>query len=677
MSKFVSAVVWICLLFMTAGNAPASGIPETDTTRTLSPYFFIEDAASGVDQLPLKHTAVTATITGVIADVKVVQQYANTGKTPIHARYVFPASTRAAVHGMRMQVGEQVIAAKIQEREVAKKTFECAKAEGKSASLLTQERPNVFSMRVANIMPGDTIKVELHYTELLVPTEGIYEFVFPTVVGPRYGTVPEAGAPDHHQWLKNPYLKAGEPPTSQFEMTTRLTSPFAIQDLNCPSHDTDITWQSATDASVSLSASETRGHNRDVILQYRLADARIQTGLMLYEGAEENVFLMMMQPPARIAPELIPPREYVFVVDVSGSMHGFPLTTVKVLLERLIGGLRSADRFNVVLFEAGSKVLFPQSVPASSENIAHAKALIDGEAGGGGTELKKALEKALGLARAEGVSRSVIVVTDGYIGIETDVFAMICENLQQTNVFAFGIGGSVNRYLIEGIAHAGQGEPFVVTDQSEAAATAARFKAYIEAPVLTHIRVQYEGVDVYDLEPAGFGDLFADRPLIVCGKWRGNPRGKILVSGVTGAGPFSAQIDMTASPDMSETSALPFLWARKRLSRLSDFGAESEDVHKEEITALGLAYHLLTRFTAFVAVDETVRNPDGAKDVDQPLPLPLNVSNLAVGGAHSVPEPSLWVMGLLLLFGLLGAGPGRRHIAKRDRSKNAKKEPLV
>jgi Ca-activated chloride channel family protein len=214
----------------------------------------------------------------------------------------------------------------------------------------------------------------------------------------------------------------------------------------------------------------------------------------------------------------IPPREYIFVVDVSGSMHGFPLETAKVLLRQLIGSLRPTDTFNVILFDGAAHVMAPQSVPADQANIMSALSLIDRQRGGGGTELYKALQKALALPRTEGSARTVIVITDGYIAAERNVFGLISENLNRSNLFAFGIGRAVNRYLIEGMAKTGQGEPFVVTEPGAAEAAAERFKAYVQAPVLTGIKIDFGSFGAYDVEPAVHGDLFAERPLVISGK---------------------------------------------------------------------------------------------------------------------------------------------------------------
>ncbi|MBW2124026.1 MAG: VWA domain-containing protein, partial [Deltaproteobacteria bacterium] len=391
---------------------------EEDFGKTLSPYFLVKSDDPESDPLPLKSTSVRVDISGVIADVVVTQVYRNEGERPLEAIYVFPASTRAAVYGMRMTIGERTITAEIRERRAARRLYEQARNAGKSASLLEQKRPNVFQMRVANILPSDTVRVELSYTELLVSTGGVYEFVYPTVVGPRYSNVPAAGVSPGERWIENPYLHQGEPPPYTFGITVNLAAGLPIRDVTCSSHKVDIEYRDPGLATIELDGSERYGGNRDFLLKYRLAGRRIQTGLLLFEGEEENFFLLMVQPPKRVSPVEIPPREYIFIVDVSGSMHGFPLDISKKLLKDLIGSLRPADRFNVLLFAGGSSVLSERSVAATPENIRRAVDLIERQRGGGGTELLPALKRALSLPGTEGHSRNVVIATDGYVTVE-------------------------------------------------------------------------------------------------------------------------------------------------------------------------------------------------------------------------------------------------------------------
>jgi Ca-activated chloride channel homolog len=289
-------------------------------------------------------------------------------------------------------------------------------------------------------------------------------------------------------------------------------------------------------------------------------------------------------------------------------------------------------------------------VEATDERIQAAMSLIDEQRGGGRTELSRALQTGLALPHDDNIARTMVVVTDGYIAAEKEVFKLIADQAGQCNVFTFGIGSSVNRHLVEGLARAGQGEPFVITDPREAADGAARFRKYIEAPVLTGIHVDFEDFGAYDVEPEHHADLFASRPLVICGKWRGALQWAVRVTGTTGNGPYSAQFDIASDKKPHDTPALPYLWAKKRLEHISGFNTgEDDETTRREVTGLGLRYDMLTAYTSFVAVHDVVRNTaEPARDVDQPLPLPRHVSNLAVG-THNVPEPEIAAILLLMM----------------------------
>jgi Ca-activated chloride channel family protein len=623
------------LLTMTlvlAGIAIAGEMPSAD--KTLSPYFMVKSDQPGTDQLPLLSTSADVSIAGVIADVRVTQVYKNDGKRPIEAIYVFPASTRAAVYSMKMTIGDRTITAEIREREQARQDYEDAKQAGKSASLLEQERPNVFQMNVANIMPGDRIKVEMNYTELLVPVSGIYEFDYPTVVGPRYSNQSEKTAPENDKWVASPYQHESEAPLYTFDMKVALNAGLPIKQVICPSHKTNTAWHGMNTAVVSLDKSEAAGGNRDFILKYQLAGGKIESGLLLYEGREENFFLLMMQPPKRVENDAIPPREYIFVIDVSGSMHGYPLDISKKLMRDLLVNLRSSDYFNVLFFAGGNSVLSEQSLPVTGKNIEIAVAMVENQRGGGGTELLPAMKRALELPRAKGTSRSVVIATDGYVNVEAEAFDLIREKLGKANFFAFGIGSSVNRFIIEGMAHVGMGEPFVVTDQSEAPAQAEKFRNYIQSPVLTQIEADFGKFEVYDVEPPFIPDVLAERPIIVFGKWRGPASGTIGIKGFSGSGKYSSSVKVGESEPDEANSALRYLWARHRIQFLSDYNnLSSDDKRVKEVTNLGLKYNLLTAYTSFIAIDAKVRNVGGKQEVvKQALPLPQGVSDYAVGG---------------------------------------------
>ena len=679
-------MAWYALLSALVLLAPPTRAQAAaPSTQAESPYFFVQGAQPGVEALPLKSTDVRVDISGVIADVVVTQRYKNEGTVPIEAKYLFPGSTRAAVNGLQVRIADRLITAQIREKQQARIEYDQARKEGKTAALLEQHRPNVFQMNVANILPGDDVLVELRYNELLVPTDGRYQFVYPTVVGPRYaGTASNApsettsgSTPAHAQaFPAQPVLREGEVSPSAFNLKVNLASPIGIQDIRSPSHAIDTAMDAgsaAKRASVQLAGAASRvSNNRDFILDYRLAGNAIQSGVLLHRGEKENFFLAMVQSPQAVPQAAITPRDYVFVVDISGSMHGFPLDTAKALMRQLLGNLRASDTFNVLLFSGSNRMLAPHSVPATPANVNAAIRTIEQMGGGGSTELLPALRRVYAEPKAPELARTVVVVTDGYVTVESEAFALVRQHLGQANVFAFGIGSSVNRHLMEGLARAGMGEPFIVTRPDEAKAQAERFRKLIESPVLTSVKARFEGIDVYDVEPQQLPDVLAERPVIVFGKWReqaGTTPPNLIVEGRAAHGPYTQTLPIDVAANGPGTGALRLLWARHRIAALSDEEAlTGGDAQKAAITKLGLDYSLLTQYTSFIAVDQVVRNPGGqGATANQPSPLPEGVSNLAVGEASalgaavsSTPEPETWAA-MLVVLAVLGAQMARRQ----------------
>jgi Ca-activated chloride channel family protein len=634
---------------------------DAEAAAPEGPYFHVASDDPTLDPLPLKGTQVDARIVGPIADVTVTQRYRNEGRRAIEAKYVFPGSTQAAVHAMTVRIADRVLQAAIREKQRARLEYETAKKEGKTAALLDQHRPNVFQMNVANILPGDEVVVELHYTELLLPSEGQYRFVYPTVVGPRYHVASKDGGLS--SFPATAHLPQGEASQSTFDIAVRFASPLPVRDVHSDSHLIEVKGEGSTQAEVGLFLDHGESaDDRDFILEYRLAGNATAGGLTLYPGknGEDNYFLALVEPPKAIANAMINPREYIFVVDISGSMHGFPLDTAKTLLRHLIGNLRASDSFNVLLFSGSNRMLSDTAVPATAPNIERAIATIDNIRAGGSTEIVPALERIAALPKNPEVARTVIVVTDGYVTVEDRVFQLVRKNLGHSNVFAFGIGSSVNRHLIEGIARAGQGEPFIVTKPAQAKAQAERLRKMIDAPVLTSVHARLDGLDVYDTEPArldALPDVLGGRPVAIFGKWKGAPKGQLVLEGRAADGDWQ-QVVPVAAPD-ADAQALRLLWARRRIQQLSDDEAlVGGNAKRDAITQLGLAHSLLTQYTSFIAVDHVVRNPDAANtaSVNQPLPLPQGVSNNAIGAAvPSTPEPAAW-LALLVVLALVGAG---------------------
>jgi len=605
--------------------------------QSLSPYFLIKsDSLNEAPRMPLKKTDVDVNIAGVIADVCVKQIYINESKTTLEAIYVFPGSTRAAVYAMAMTVGERRLEAKIRKKEQARKEYEQAKEEGKSTTLLEQHRPNVFQMNVANILPGDTIIVEMRYTELLEHQNGLYEFVYPTVVGPRYSESRE-------KWVDQAFDQLKKNKKPEFSIRTTIQAGMPIRKVSSISHNLTIESKTPDQAVISLANPKDKEVNCDYILHYELQGGKVESGLLRYEHGDENFFLLMMQPPKKPTPDQIPPREYVFIVDVSGSMYGFPLGVSKRLIRGLVSSLRPADRFNVMLFESSNAMLFSESVPATESNIQDALALIDKRQASGGTRMYPAIVNAMNFKETEGFSRTFIIVTDGYVTVEKEAFNYIRNNLNKANLFSFGIGSDVNRYLIEGLAHAGMGTPYIVTNETQADEIGKKAIREISQPVLTNISIDWDEFDVYEVEPVSIPDVFAERPILIYGKYRNPAEGTITVSGVAGNSVYEQKFNVSEARK-EHNQALRYLWARNQIRYFDDYAQYYEgnsnawtndygnhkrsDQQIERVTNLGLKYNLLTQYTSFLAVDNILRKPKPVKTEKERFysPLPENIS---------------------------------------------------
>ncbi len=610
-----------------------------------SPYLMIstKDAV-----IPLKSSKTAVQISGTIAQVRVTQTYQNKGKQAIEAKYVFPLSTQAAVHKMQMTIGDRIVNAKIFEREKARKVYQTALAEGKRAAKLDQDRPNVFQMNVGNIMPEDEIAIDIYYTELLVPVNGEYQFVAPAVVGPRF----TGESSERTESFNMPYTAKGISDSFDFDMTVTLNAGMIIKNITSDSHKVNVNYPDVKTAEIFLSNSNENPSNRDFILNYNLRGNKIQSGLLLYEGEEENFFTYQMEPTKRIALEDIPAREYLFIVDVSGSMNGYPLEVSKELMRNLLCDLRATDTFNVQLFASSSTVFSPTPLETNQQNIEEAIRFLSEGQGGGGTQLLSALHEAYKLPRKNiGSARSMVIITDGYVSVEKEAFELIRNNLDQANVFTFGIGSSVNRYLIEGMAKVSNSESFIATSKVEALEVAKNFKEYISTPLLTQVKIETEGFDVYDMEPSSISDVFAARPVIVYGKYRGKAKGKLIVTGYQGEKKFRQEFKVSQGHLSRSNKALRYLWARKKIAELDDYKKLFNEDVKNSVIALGLKYSLATNYTSFVAVDESVINKGGAlKTVKQPLPMPQNVNNSAVGAAAEVQEKTRYKVSYKVMY---------------------------
>lgn len=598
--------------------AQSFGVEDDASVFAESPYFIVNTEEEGSDHLPLMSNSAAVKIVGSLADVTVTQSFKNDGEYPIEAVYVFPAATTSAVYSVTMTIGNRVVKAKIKEKQQAKREYERAKSEGKSASLLEQQRANVFTMNVANILPGDLIEVELKYTELLKREDGVYEFVYPMSIGSRY-TGPDSATLDASSELQQPPTFTNGDPFST-TISLDIVSNTAIYDISSPSHVINQSLIAYDRVQIELGDNDSVA-NRDFVLRYKVGEDAIKGGVFLEPSEEENFFLVQLDAPKRVPANYIPLREYIFVVDVSGSMTGYPLSVSKKIVTNLLSSLSNEERFNILFFAGSSSVLSESSLLATEENILAAQKMLSRVGAGGGTQLLAAIETVQENDVPAGYSRSVVVVTDGYVTLEPQAYKLITDDLNQASYFSLGIGNNVNRKLVETIANAGFGESFIALNEKDGLELGQKLIDLIRNPVLTDISLEFLGFDAIELQPKLIPDLYAQKPLLISGKWRGNATGKIRISGKTGVGSWSKELDLADATVLNNSESLKYVWARRKLSALNDyyslFRGGDEDT-KATIIETSLQYNLLSKFTSFLAIDEVVRTYTESKLVKQP-----------------------------------------------------------
>ena len=500
--------------------ANVAGYPQDTTQGTL-----YASSAKGkqLGACPLKNTAVSVEISGFVARVRVMQDFENKFFEPIEAVYTFPLSQDGAVDEMTMTVGTRTIRGKIMKREEAQKVYETAKSEGKTASLLDQERPNIFTQSVANIMPGESVKIEISYVETLKYEDGAYEFVFPMVVGPRYtpGSVVDAAK------IKPPIAatRAGH----DISVNVNLNSGVPVEEIRSPSHAIDQVNLSPSQARIGLK-NETTIPNKDFVLRYDVTGKRIEDAVIAHRGARGGFFTLVLQPPDKFASEDRTPKEIVFVLDTSGSMSGFPIEKAKEAMKLSLDGLYPEDTFNLITFAGDTHVLFEEPVPATQANLELAQEFLASRSGSGGTEMMKAIKAALDPSDSKSHLRIVCFMTDGYVGNENEIVAEI-QRHPNARVFSFGIGNSVNRHLLDKMAEAGKGEVEYVMLDEEGSKAAKKFYERVRTPLLTDLAIDWNGLPVADVYPSKLTDLFSAKPVIVKGRYAKGMKGTIKLRG--------------------------------------------------------------------------------------------------------------------------------------------------
>jgi Ca-activated chloride channel family protein len=592
---------------------------------------------------PLKHTDVRAEISGFLARVNVTQEFANPFDEKIEAVYTFPLPQGAAVDRMTMKVGERTVEGKIMRREEARVTYDEARARGQVASLLDQERPNIFTQSVANVAPGAQVFITISYVETLKYEEGSYEWSFPMTVGERYAPAHQGEADAAR--VSPPRVPKGMRAGHDVSVEVALDAGLPVESFASATHEIEVAREGERRAVVRL-REKAVVPNKDFTLKYGVAGRKIEDAVLAHRDARDGrggFFTLILQPPDRVTAEDVMPKELVFVLDTSGSMEGFPLDKAKEAMRLALDGLYPQDTFNLITFAGDTDILFPQPVPATPENLEKAKKFLSSRDGGGGTEMMKAIRAALDPSDAQGHVRVVCFMTDGMVGNDWEIISEVQKH-PNARVFAMGFSSTPNRFLLDKMAEYGLGEVEYVADGDDGSAAARRFHRRVREPLLTDLSIEWSGLAVEDVYPKRIPDLFSAKPVVISGRYAGGGRGVIRLKGRMSGHDFVREIAVTL-PDAEEShDVLATLWARRRIDDLMgqdmaglQQGQMRADL-REEIARLGLDFRLMTQFTSFVAVDETTGGTGGGEPrrVDVPAESPANgvvaVSNVNSGG---------------------------------------------
>ncbi|MCY0994978.1 VIT and VWA domain-containing protein [Nannocystis sp. ILAH1] len=591
--------------------------------------------------LPLRNTDVRAHLRGPVAEVVVRQRFVNDNAAVLDAVYTFPLPENSAVTDMRMIVGARTIEAQIRERAQARSEYGAAREAGHTAALLEQERPNIFTQSLANIPPGETVEVELRYLQTLSYDSGEYEFVFPTVVGPRYlpgerlargdlgtGTSADTDRVPDASRISPPLLGHGMRTGHDLSISVVAEAATPITSWIAPAHSIDA---DAGDGRLRVAlARRDELPNRDFVLRYRSAAAQPSAKLFLGPAEQKGGhFLLVVDPPRLDVEDAVGRRELLFVVDVSGSMHGAPLALAKAAMHEALARARPVDTFDVITFANGTARLFGAPRPANAENLRQAAEFVDGLGAGGGTEMLAAVSTALDGPVEAGRHRYVFLMTDGYIG-EEDQIARSARGLLErqraegprARVFGVGIGEAPNSHLIAAVARAGDGASLHVRGPADLARAAQVIARTIDAPVLTDITVDWGTLAPRDLSTSLPPDLLASHPLVVHGRYTGAAPTELRLRARAGERSVTFPIEVVASGESSRTLAR--LWAREQigaldLTRATTTSADVELQARRDILQLGLQHHLVTAYTSLVAVDRSRRVEGLAVEVVQPI----------------------------------------------------------
>lgn len=615
--------------------------PTFEPTKHTLGGLYVQSRDGKQLQFPLKHTEVQAKIAGNVSRVEVTQTFENPFTEPLEAIYIFPLPDEAAVDDMEIKIGDRLIKGNIKKREEAQAIYEQAKQQGRTAGLLEQQRDNIFTQSLANIKPGEQIDVVIRYSESLKFEGGNYEFVFPMVVGPRFipgNLIDSSGdtdqVPDASQ-ITPPIIPPDTRSGHDISVTVEIAAGVAISNVRSTSHQLRIEHEGQI-VRVKLDETDTIP-NKDLILRYQVAGDNTQTTVLTQADERGGHFAIYLIPALEYHPDEIVPKDVVFLMDTSGSQQGDPLLKSQELMRRFINGLNPDDTFSIIDFANTTQQLSAAPLANTAKNRTAAINYINRLQANGGTYLLPGIQAVLKFPAAPaGRLRSIVLLTDGYIGNENQILAEVQRELKPGNrLYSFGVGSSVNRLLLNRIAELGRGTSQVIRHDEATEEVAEKFFRQINNPVLTNIQINWEGTGEAPLiYPAIAPDLFAEQPLVLFGRKQDSIAGNLNIKGIAAAG---KNYEKTFNLSFAETGnpAIAQLWGRARIKDLTKEMLDYETKGKvEEVTQTALTYQLLSQYTAFVAVSDDVRvNPESEYiSMQVPVEMPQGVSHTGIGG---------------------------------------------
>jgi len=569
---------------------------------------------------PAVDTDVKLHIRGLIVRGQVTQTFRNPASTCAEAIYAFPLPENATVDRMRLTVGQRVIEGEIKERGDAKKVYEQAKSEGKHASLLEQERPNIFTVNVANIAAGEEVVVAIEYQQTIEYRDGAFSLRFPTTIAPRY--VPN-GVVDAIR-ISPPVTPAPNP----IHITVDLDAGFALREIDGVTHKIDATPQSGSHYVVRLENAQVPA-DRDFELRWLPDLGSEPKSAVFTESSKSGTYaLIMMMPPQTQRREALP-KESIFVIVNSGSMEGTSLNEAKTALQLALDRLSPRDRFNVMAFHDHTVVLWPDAKEATKDAVGEAKSFVDALKAESGTEMLPALEAALNDTHADSQEiRQVIFMTDGQVGNESELFQYIQSHLGRSRLFTVGIGNAPNSHFMRSASRLGRGTFTYIGDIAQVQEKMTSLFEKLESPVLSDVEIRFDD-PAAEMWPRRIPDLYAGQPVIVAVKLS-QPNGRVVASGRLGTTEWS---DTHSVASNDEESGIAKLWARQQIESIVD---EAPSDMKQKVTDVALQYHLVTEYTSLVAVDRTPADAKGAVCEARKVPV-----TLAAGWHGTTPDGSL------------------------------------